>query len=413
MNRVQIERIAAGGDGVGRLPDGRVVFVPRSAPGDAIDIELTEEKARFARGSVLEVVTASPDRAQPECWHYVADRCGGCQLQHLTIDAQLRAKASLVGDALRRIGGRNTPDPPIVPSATLWRYRNRIALAVARHSAPDSTRVIGLHREGDAEVVFPLVDCRITSAPLMALWRALRRHGDKLPRDLRSLGLRLDREGGRHVVAATGGEPWDAGALAAALADPGVSYWWWPERGAARVVAGGRTGFPALAFEQVNPVVGARIREEAVAALGVVAGRVVWDLYGGVGDTARALGARGARVWSVDADQGAIDWARRTDGDSGITYMTARVEDVLRRLPSPDGVIVNPPRAGLAGRVATHLERWARLGEARRLSYVSCDPATLARDLKRMPSFRIVHVTAYDLFPQTAHVESLVVLEAA
>jgi tRNA/tmRNA/rRNA uracil-C5-methylase (TrmA/RlmC/RlmD family) len=137
----------------------------------------------------------------------------------------------------------------------------------------------------------------------------------------------------------------------------------------------------------------------------------VWDLYGGVGDTAELLAQAGATVWSVDADRAAKEWARKTSRD-GVHHVTGRVENVLHRIAEPDGVIVNPPRAGLAARVARHLDQWAETHPASRMAYISCDPATLARDIGRMPAFRVGRVMAYDLFPQTSHVETMALLEA-
>src|SRR5438105_9265396 len=140
MISVPIETIAAGGDGVGHLPDGRAVFVPRTAPGDTTAIELTEEKGRYARARVLEISTASALRVAPECPHYVVDRCGGCQLQHLVPEAQRDAKRQIVQDALRRIGGLTVDPPNVVPSPASWRYRTKITLAVRGEG-------IGLHQE--------------------------------------------------------------------------------------------------------------------------------------------------------------------------------------------------------------------------------------------------------------------------
>lgn len=183
------------------------------------------------------------------------------------------------------------------------------------------------------------------------------------------------------------------------------------------MVSGNARGFPVVAFEQVYPEFGWRIRREAADALGVVEGKVVWDLYGGVGDTAELLAQRGARVWTVDADRRAIEWARKqklSGVERGtVERVAGRVEESLHRLPEPGAVVVNPPRAGMAKAVAAALERWAAGSPGARLSYVSCDPATLARDLARMPSLGLAAVTAFDLFPQTSHVETLAVLEAA
>ncbi len=410
MTAVTIERIAAGGDGVGRLEDGMTVFVPRTAPGDQVELEALERRRRFARARVHSRTAEGPARVEPSCPHYIGDACGGCQLQHLAPGAQLDAKRRIVGDALRRIGGLDVPDPEIVPSPLPWRYRSRITLAAAGGR-------IGLHRFDDPDAVFELEDCSITRERVVQLWHGLREHRSLLPHSLVGLMLREDREGGLHAVAEGGDQrAWDAAPLAAALGDPALHIWWRPHHGAARVVAGPQRGFPAVAFEQVYPEFGQRIREDAVAALGDLDGKVVWDLYSGVGDTAELLAAGGARVWSVDADRQAVEWARERRGPSGaggpIERIAGRVETVLHRLPTPYAVVANPPRGGLARSVSRSLAEWAKAQPGALLSYVSCDPATLARDIARMPALSMRAATAYDLFPQTSHVETLAVLEA-
>jgi 23S rRNA (uracil1939-C5)-methyltransferase len=165
----------------------------------------------------------------------------------------------------------------------------------------------------------------------------------------------------------------------------------------------------------VNPPVAYRIRRDAVAWLAVEPGSVAWDLYGGVGEAARLLAAGGARVWSVDADRSAVAWAERqpAEGHTAPTFVAGRVEEVLHRLPPPDAVLLNPPRQGADRRVTTALERLRTAGHARRVAYVSCDPATLARDLARLPGYALMSLVAHDMFPQTAHVEALALLEAA
>ncbi len=409
MSAVTIARISAGGDGVGRLESGMVVFVPRTAPGDRVEIELIEEKRRYARGHVVQLLEAGPERAEPECPHYTADRCGGCQLQHLAPPAQLAAKRAIVGDALRRIGRRDLPDPEIVPAPAAWRYRTKITLAAAGARA-------GLHRYDGPTAVFQLTDCRITREPLMRLWAEVSHQRALLPADLEDLVLREDRDGGLHVVVGGGTEPWSAEPLARALARADVSYWWRPRGGAARVVAGQHSAFPVLAFEQVNPELGRRIRQDAVDLLGDVAGpgRTVWDLYGGVGDTAALLAERGASVHSVDQDRSAIEWARqRGVPQAQVQFVAGLVEESLHRLPAPDAVVVNPPRAGLSARVCRALGEWGAARRGARLAYVSCDPATLARDLARLDAFSVRAVRAYDLFPQTSHVETVALLERA
>ena len=123
MPTVRVDSIAAGGDGVGRL-DGLAVFIPRTAPGELVEASV-RQRGRMARGRLLRVVEPSPDRVAPRCRHYDGDHCGGCQLQHLTIEAQLRAKQQIVRDAFARIAKRQVDLPPIVPSPAEWEYRSR------------------------------------------------------------------------------------------------------------------------------------------------------------------------------------------------------------------------------------------------------------------------------------------------
>ena len=409
---VAITGIAAGGDGVGRLADGRAVFVARTAPGERVRLrEGIKLHKRFARGELAEVVAPGATRVTPPCPHYVQDHCGGCQLQHVSYESQLAAKRAIVGDALRRVGKVDIEDPEIVEAVEEWRYRAKISLAVKTVARSDR-RTVGLHPYDRPASVFPLLDCHITDFRLMALWRELRARLDLLPPRLTRLTLRLDREGRRHVVAESAGEAWGtAAALRAAL--PGgedVICWWQPVDGAARVLAGPAPGFPATAFEQVNPEMGSIARAWAVEQLGDVRGAVVWDLYGGIGDTAVLLADRGAHVVSVDADEKAIDWARRRSMPAAVRFIAGRAEDVLPTLPEPSAVVVNPPQTGLHWNVTLRLAGQP----VGRLIYISCDPATLARDVYRLGvNYRVRAVRAFDLFPQTAHVETVAVLEAA
>lgn len=404
---VTITGIAVGGDGVGRLADGRAVFVPRTAPGDRVRLREGSLKLHrsFARAEIGALVEAAPGRLTPPCPHYVHDHCGGCQLQHLAYDVQLAAKRAIVGDALRRIGKLELPDPDVVEALEEWRYRSKISMAV-------KGAAVGLHPYDRPNFVFPLADCHITDVRLIALWRELRGRLDMLPGRLTRITLRLDRDGRRHVIAESAGEPWlDAERLRRALqngAAGAVVCWWQPAEGAARVVAGPATGFPATAFEHVNPDMGILARRWAVAQLGDIRGQTVWDLYGGIGDTAALLVERGAIVVSVDVDEKAVVWAR--DHVPGARFIAARAEDVLPSLPAPHAVVVNPPRAGLHWDVTLRLTA----EPVPKVVYVSCDPATLARDLHRLNvNYQVAGVRAFDLFPQTAHVETVAVLEVA
>ena len=401
-----ITRIAVGGEGVGRLSDGRVVFVPRTAPGDRIRLRegSLHRHRNFARAELGEIVESGPGRVAPPCPHYVHDHCGGCQLQHLAYDEQLKAKRAIVGDTLRRIGKLDLPEPEIVEALEEWRYRAKISM--------EAKTTVGLHPYDRPNFVFPLADCHITDFRLMALWRELRSRLVLLPQPLTRLTLRLDREERRHIIAESAGEPWlnaeDLRGRLVGTVDGEVVCWWHPVDGAARVVAGPATGFPATAFEQVNSGMGIITRRWAVEQLGDVRSQTVWDLYGGIGDTAALLVERGASVVSVDADEKAVSWGRARL--PAARFIAARAEDVLPSLPVPHAVVVNPPRAGLHWDVSLRLTS----DPVPKLVYISCDPATLARDLQRLNvNYVVKEVRAFDLFPQTAHVETVAVLEAA
>ncbi len=386
--RVRIDRIAAGGDGVGRLPDGRVVFVPRTAPGDVVELRDVVLERSFARAALAAVVEASPDRVTPRCVHVLRDRCGGCPLQHISHEAQLRAKAAIVGDALRRIAKLTVADPQIVPNERPFGWRSRMTLAVTAAGRA------GFRVEGDPGAVFALERCEIASPRLSALWDALRPAVAGLAEGVRHLILREDAAGGLHVHAPGAADPAAWARAVAALAVPAA----WSES--------------APSFEQVDPAMGARVRRHAVEALGDVRGLVAWDLFAGIGETSELLAAAGANVESVEADAGAVREAARRGAPSVVRHR-ARVEEVVgpgrgpAKLRDPAVVIANPPRAGIDGRVLDEIARRA----PRRIVYVSCDPATLARDVRRLADgYEIASVTAFDAFPQTAHVETVVAL---
>jgi 23S rRNA (uracil1939-C5)-methyltransferase len=402
---VRILRLAAGGDGVGRLADGRTVFVPRTAPGDLVTVEVVHTARRFARARAARLVEPSPDRVEPRCPHYTADECGGCQLQHVSPPAQRAARRGFVGDALRRLAGLAVPDPDIEPSQQEYGYRAKLTLAAR------GRRCIGLRRYDRPDEVFDLAWCHITMGPLMELWQAVREARALLPERIGQVVLRLDRSGGRHLLARVpGSEAWPrAGELARVLESRGVAatLWWEPAGGPPHPVAGHPSDIPPVSvFEQVNPGMGDRVRAWALDQLGPVEGRLVWDLYAGIGETTARLAVAGARVESVELDPRAVAYAEA----SGIPAhrRVGPAEELVTSLDKPDLVITNPPRTGMDARVV------AAIAERRpeRVAYISCDPATLARDIARLGGgYRPAAVRCFDLFPQTAHVETVAVLE--
>jgi 23S rRNA (uracil1939-C5)-methyltransferase len=320
--------------------------------------------------------------------------------------AQREARRSFVGDALRRLGKREVTDPEIIPAQRSYDYRTKLTLAVSAGG-----RRIGLHPYERAAQVFDLHWCHITVPELMQLWRAARELRSLFPKGLEQIVLRLDRDGGRHLIFSTiESQAWSgARRLWDELERRGVSatIWWRPRDGAARVLAGAVGAFPATVFEQVHPEMGDQVRRYAIEQLGAATGLRVWDLYAGIGEATTALLKLGAEVESVESDARAVAEARARG--PAARHHAARVEDVLGELKRPDLVLTNPPRTGMDSRVTSALERHA----PERIVYVSCDPATLARDVARLPGYTITSIRAFDLFPQTAHVETVVTLQRA
>jgi 23S rRNA (uracil1939-C5)-methyltransferase len=395
---VEVESIAAGGDGIARA-EGLVVFLPRTAPGD-VGVAEFELRGRLARGRLVELERPSPHRVEPPCPHYTADRCGGCQLQHLAYPAQLEAKGRIVADALARIARRPLDAAPEVRAAgEPWRYRRKLTLALRWR---DGRWIAGLHPYDPPGRIFALGDCPITDERVVAVWRQLLAAAEWLPRvpELRG-AVRLLGDGAAFVL--EGARRWPtAGRLFEAV--PALSALWWePEGGTRRLLHDRRTeAVPGASFVQVNPAVAAALAGHVVARVLAHEPATVVDLYAGAGDVAVELAGRGARVQAVELDAEAAAWAA-SRLPAGSAAHAGRAEELLPGLLPADVVILNPPRAGVDERVT------AALGAAppRAVLYVSCNPATLARDLGRLPAFRVASVVAFDMFPQTAHVETV------
>ncbi len=408
---VTVRGIAAGGSGVGSLPDGRVVFVPRTAPGDRARVRIEKEKRRWAVGSLRSLLEAGPDRVEPPCALYV--ECGGCQLQHLSYERQLEWKARFVADALARLGGLEGIAPPeIVGSPRTTRYRNRVSFTLRRLGG--GRVVAGFHAlQRPGHVVDVRGECLLPEPALMEAWARLRDAWGPGARALPAGGrlrltLRAAAEEGFELLV-EGGEPgWrgdraitDLPGLAAVRHRPGGAE----EDAAAEVLVHGAPGAGlGGAFVQVNAEVGERLAGHVLDSAGP--GETALDAYCGVGVYGRALAERGWRVLGIEVDRGAAAIAR-AGAPERFAVVEGRVEELLAERLGVDLLVLNPPRVGLSPEIPKIV-----LGTPPpRIVYVSCDPATLARDLRALsPSYALSGLRAFDLFPQTAHVETVAVL---
>lgn len=419
---VTIESIAAGGDGVGRT-DGLVIFVPRTAPGDVVTTTTTG-RGHFARGTLNAVTQPSSVRIDPSCTHYTHDRCGGCQLQHMTYPAQIAAKRLIVSDAMQRIGKREVDPPELYASPNEWRYRAKLTLAIRR--TPGGGWIAGLHAFDDPSHVFALADCPITDRRVVGAWREVMAASKHFPevREFRG-SVRWTEDGPIFIV--MGGTRW-FGQDAFFDAVPTLSVLYWEPDDAPRRILGDRRvslgvtgGIPArrgpsvirkpgASFAQVNPVVAEELRGYVRERVLSHAPSAVVDAYSGNGDLAAELADHGIAVTAIELDVEASTWTMARLSEPSLA-VTGRVETVLQQHLPTDLLVLNPPRAGLHEKVPRIIQRTP----PRAIVYISCDPATLARDVARLPQYRIQSMHAFDMFPQTAHVETVceLVLESA
>ncbi|MGH7443497.1 MAG: class I SAM-dependent RNA methyltransferase, partial [Longimicrobiales bacterium] len=360
VERLAIDAIAAGGAGVGRLQDGRVAFVPRTAPGDVVEARIVDQKRRYVRAESVRLIEGAPTRRTAPCPHYA--RCGGCTIEHLTYDAQLAAKRQIVEDALRRIGGIEIDVPRVVASPTETRYRNRVSFSLRRLGT--GRVVAGFHDRVRAD---RLVDidgaCLLPEQPVADGWDALRRSwgpdASRLPSGERlRLTLRGTYDGALTLLVEGGYGPGRAAEILAAV--PALQSIW--HRTDAQVAAVLLAGVEQVAeswagepvrlggamFLQVNRGAAHLLEAHVLERVAPVAGQHIVDAYCGVGLHARRCARAGARVTGIELDARAVVEARRALGaGTDAEVVEARVEDVLAVHLPADVVIVNPPRSGL------------------------------------------------------------------
>jgi 23S rRNA (uracil1939-C5)-methyltransferase len=418
---LKIERIVTGGDGIARHSDGRVVFVPRTAPGEEVEVEYTVERRQWLRARLVRVVEPSPFRREAPCPCY--GECGGCQLQHLQYETQLSVKTSIVADSLRRIGRFDIQTLEITPSSREFAYRNRITLVLRRHR---SEIVFGYHALDDPARLIAVDRCPLAEDAvndvLSATSATVRKIGEGVTRDAEwRLTFRVSSEGdvGLAIEGVEHPSDIDRSLLAELIARGLVAVWMVNEKGRIIAHAGAETlgerwgvyeiPLAGTAFVQVNRDAAARLDDYFYGQCAVTPGARVIDAYCGFGLRAFELSRGGANVTGIDTNRHAIRAAMVIGAERGLTvgFIAERVESVLSKELPADIVILNPPRSGVAPEVVDALLR----KPPARIVYVSCDPATLARDLKNLSAgFALDACRAFDLFPQTAHVETVVTL---
>ena len=399
---LEVGAVAAGGACVARAPDGRVVFVRHTIPGERVRAVVTQTTTSFLRADAVEVLAASPDRVEPPCPYARPGRCGGCDWQHVSLTRQRQLKADLVAEQLRRVAGldRQVVVEEVPGDVDGLRWRTRVQFAVDRAGRAGLHK----HRSHDLELV---------DACLIAT------------EDVEAVGAERLSWPGAQVVEVTAAGEQRVVHVTGRIADlpdveAGLVVNDRPRRvphGVRHVVHGRSFEVSAGGFWQVHPGAASALATAVLDGLQPQPGDRVADLYAGVGLFAALLGDRvgsGGSVLAVEGDARACaDAARNTAAQPHVKIRTSVVDaaTVAGRIGRPDLVALDPPRAGAGTDVAAALVGLA----PRRIAYVACDPATFARDLKvfldagwQLPSLR-----AYDLFPMTEHVELVAILSPA
>ena len=415
---VQITNIAAGGAGVGRLRDGRAVFVHRTARGDHVQVKLIEKKKAYARGALERIETPGPGRREAPCRYYA--KCGGCTLEHLEYEAQLAAKSQIVHDAMTRIGKLTVDAPGVTGSPSEFRYRNRVSFTMMRLTRKV---VAGFHElEQPGRVLDVGSSCLLPEEAIVEAWKALRHSwGDRailLPAGPKlRLTLRGSADGAVSLVVEGGNNAGKPDELLAAV--PQIqSIWHRPRPDAPLVLLAGNAAIQeswqdedldlsGSVFLQVNRGAAELLEEHVMKLAGDVTGKGIVDAYCGVGLHARRLARAGAFVVGIELDPLAIEEAKAANVE-GTRFVCGKTEDVLPKYLPADIAIINPPRAGMHEAATAILLKKI----AKQVIYISCNPATLARDLDRLRArYEITSMQCFDLFPQTAHVETVVELK--
>jgi tRNA/tmRNA/rRNA uracil-C5-methylase (TrmA/RlmC/RlmD family) len=358
---LSIQDIAFGGEGVARLGE-LVVFVPFVLPGEIVEAEIVEVKKRFARARLLRVARASPERVKPACPYFGI--CGGCQYQHMDYPAQLRVKHKQISDLFERVGGfASAAIAPVIPCPRPYGYRNRIMIRSQWDKFKQGLNIGYI--KADSRLVVDIQECPIAEPALNEQIRRVRAHPPP--------------KGGIKVVLRIAPEGWEV---------------------------------PRDSFFQNNFALLPGLVEAARSAFRAGGARFLLDLYCGVGFFSVELADLAERYAGVELDQLAIGAARRNAvarGRPNGEFIAGRAEDLLpallRRFPSMESaVLLDPPRTGCPPQ-SLELLRQTR---PRQIIYISCHPATMARDLNVLCSgdvFKLVKLSPLDMFPQTMHVE--------
>jgi len=407
---IELEKLTYGGDAMGRLEEplmgtrGRAVFVPFAAPGERVRIRLTEEKRNFARGEIVEVLEASPHRILPRCKHFGS--CGGCHYQHLPYEEQLKAKTEILRDQLMRIGKiENPPVQMMVASPSPWNCRNHVQFHLTEDGKLGYVRAL-------SPAVFAVEECHLPEGFLNEIWPELEfEPGTNVER----VSLRAGKDDDAMLILESSspdspGLEIEAGISVAHLFEEDAVVIAGNDHILISVLGRDFRVSPA-SFFQVNTAMAEKMVKHLAENLPISQSSTVLDVYCGAGLFSAFLAPKCERVIGIESSPSACeDFSFNLDEFDHVELYEGTAEDVIPHLEvKPDVILVDPPRAGLETRVVDGLLKL----NPQVIAYVSCDPSTLARDVRRLidGGYKLKDITPFDLFPQTYHIESISLFE--
>jgi 23S rRNA (uracil1939-C5)-methyltransferase len=415
---ITLTTLTYGGEAMGRLSDGRAVFVPFCLPGETVRARIVFERKNFARAELVEVLKPAPERIAPRCQHFGV--CGGCHYQNLSYAAQLKAKEVILRDQLARIG--KIQDPPvkgIVAAPNEWNYRNHIQFHLDKSGKLGFISALTPLHGASPETVIPIKECFLPEAGINTLWPTL---DFEAQAPVERVSLRAGMDDDLLVVLES-----DKVETPEMEIEADISVVHLTEDDAIVLAGDGHIvievlGRPfkvsAASFFQVNTQMAGKMVEHLLENLPVSPSSTLLDVYCGAGLFSAFFAPKVAKVIGIEAAPSSCeDFAVNLDEFDNVELYEGLAEEILPGLAVEHGsetrvqrmAIVDPPRAGLDIKV---LDALVKL-KPEMLAYVSCDPSTLARDAARLMAggYKLKQVTPFDLFPQTYHIESISIFE--
>ena len=399
---IRIENLAYGGEAIGRLPDGRAVFIPFAIPGELVQVRLIDEKPHYARAELNSVLEPSPRRIEARCSHFVT--CGGCHYQHMDYPTQLEGKTSILREQLERIGGlKELPDLEVISSPdSCWNYRNNVQFHLTPQGKPGFQKM-------HSNQTFAIRECHLPEASINRVWPQI--EIEPMP-GVERMSLRTGvNDAMMLILESSNPQPLEfeieEEALSVVYKSPSRSL---VQAGSDHIVMevmDRQFRVSASSFFQVNTIQAEAMVKHILSNLSIDDGMTLLDVYCGVGLFSAFIAEKVKLVVGIESSpEACTDFTSNLDEYDHVSLYEDKAENVLEMVNfNPDVILMDPPREGLGIRAVDGILAQG----ASHLVYVSCDPATLARDAKRLINggYSMMKLALVDMFPQTFHLESI------